>query len=324
MSLSSFGRPLLRNVSSVVLMVLMTLAADLLAQPEVYFPEVGALCVGLWVMDKRVWTVRRWQIPVLFTLAAAVGVGLASLPFYLPLKLLAAFLFVAVLMMLMRVSMLPALSACMLPVLMGTSSWVYPVAVSVLTSVLAVGQSAMERWGWRTPLPAGSVLSRPPSPWPQLLRWLLFSAILLPFAVLLQSLSHVPALAFCRLAMVPPLVVTLVEFGSSASGFRRRPVRTWLLIVLCAAMGTCCEGLLHLGAGLPQAAAVGADALLVLLFFAWRRRFFAPAMALSLVPMMVAAHFGPTAVAVYPLYVAVGAAYFIFMAKVCFPRGASL
>lgn len=318
-----------RRICTVALVVLMTLAAGVLEEPEVIFPEVGALCIGLWVLNKRVWKIKRWQIPVLFTVAAVVGILLAHLPIMLPLKLMAAFLFVALLMLLMNVSMSPAISACMLPVLMGTTSWVYPVTVLALSLILAYGQRAMELLGWRSVSDVSSsshtagwgfLLSEKRWRRRLLLRWFLLLAIFAPFAFGLYFLSGVSGFEACRLAMVPPLVVTLVEFSNSASGFRKRPVGTWLMIVACALIGTLCEGVLHQLWSIPQALTAALDAILVLLLFGLRGKYFAPAMALSLVPMIVTSYFDGGAVYVYPLYVALGAAYFIIMARLCFIR----
>ena len=36
--------------------------AEWTGEKEIIFPEMAALAVGLWVIDKRVWKVGRWQL----------------------------------------------------------------------------------------------------------------------------------------------------------------------------------------------------------------------------------------------------------------------
>ena len=37
-------------------------------EKEILFPEMTALIIGLLIIDKRVWNVKRWQIILLMTL----------------------------------------------------------------------------------------------------------------------------------------------------------------------------------------------------------------------------------------------------------------
>ena len=65
-----------RYIVTSFFIALMALVAELTGQKEVVFPEAGALCVGLWLMPKAVWNVRSWQVPVLLTAAALIGLGI--------------------------------------------------------------------------------------------------------------------------------------------------------------------------------------------------------------------------------------------------------
>lgn len=56
-----------RYVFSVFMVMLMVGIAEWTGEKEIIFPEMAALAVGLWVIDKRVWKVGRWQLIGLMT-----------------------------------------------------------------------------------------------------------------------------------------------------------------------------------------------------------------------------------------------------------------
>lgn len=287
-----------RYVAVVLFLGAMAAVAELTGQRETLFPEAGALCVGLWLMPKSVWNVRAWQIPFLLTLAALVGLAVnCFVPFGFALRFLLAFCGVALLLRVVRCNMYPVVSAAMLPVLIGTTSWVYPVSVLVLSILLALGR----RW-----LPQTTRVDYHPF---GLMHWVWLAAALGLFVaatMVVQRLGRQPRLVMVRFAMVPPLVVTMIEFANRRSGFRKRPCTIWVLLVVAAVVGTASEWVLHRLAGIPAVLGVALSTTVMLLFF---RRFkpFAPALAIVLVPLLL-----PYGVLMwFPLLVTVGAAYFI-------------
>ena len=56
------------------MVMLMVGIAEWTGEKEIIFPEMAALAVGLWVIDKRVWKVGRWQLIGLMTAGAVAGV----------------------------------------------------------------------------------------------------------------------------------------------------------------------------------------------------------------------------------------------------------
>ncbi len=296
-----------RNLAVVLLVAIMTVAAEAAGQQEIIFPEVGALCVGLLLMPKAVWNVRPWQVPVLLTAAALIGLAVNLwVPLAFEFRFALAFALVIAMLRLVRCNMFPVVSAAMLPVLIGTTSWIYPVAVlllSLLLILVRVWIPQTERPEYR---PAG------------FLHWaglaIALGVILAVYALARHLLPETwgDTLRFC---MVPPLVVTMIEFAHRKSGFRQRPWTIWGLIVTAAVVGTLCEWLLHRTLGVPMVVGAVLSTVIMLLLF---RRFkpFAPALAIVLVPMLL-----PDAVLPYfPLLAAIGGGYFIGVGMVCFSR----
>lgn len=115
-----------RYLFAVMLITAMTAAAELLGEQEVIFPEIAALAAGMWVVNKRGWHVSRKQVAGLMTLGAIAGICIVRFsPLPLPGNIAMAFLFAAGYMTLTGSTLVPLISACMLP-----SCWV-PTALSI-------------------------------------------------------------------------------------------------------------------------------------------------------------------------------------------------
>lgn len=300
-------RRLVRYAWTVVLVTAMVAVSELADQREVLFPEAAALGVGMWVVDKHVWRVRRWQVVVLMSTGATVGLCLAL---YSPLptaaNLAAAFLFAAACLTLTQTALVPLLSAVMLPVLLDAENWSYPLSVFVLTLVLSAGQLLMERIGLRRKIPYEAVPRRTGE---ALKRWGLLLLVVLVVAALPLRMGY----TYC---ILPPLVVTFVEFANSPSGFRKVPFTIFLLLAGAALLGFGLHALLHVVLGLP--AWVTCPVLLPALFalFEWRGRLFAPASAVALIPLLIPTSELPR----FPLQALVGAAVFVGAAHLLFSR----
>lgn len=284
------------NLSVALFLTLMVVVADVSGQSEVIFPEAAALCVGLWLMPKAVWNIRGWQIPLYLTTAASIGLTLNLwLPACFEIRFAFAFVLVMGLLRLVRCNMYPTVSAAMLPVLINTSSWLYPVCVLVISTLLALGRGWLrqeERPEYH-PFGGGQLV-------------LLTVAVCLPLVA--TYCAPIPTMRFLA---VPPLVVTMIEFANRRSGFRERPWTIWALIVAAAGLGTLTCLLLHHRWGLPLALGTFVTVSLMLLLF---RRFkpFAPALAIAIVPALLPCEALPW----FPLLTALGGGWFILAGMV--------
>ena len=133
-------RKLTRYLISLMMILIMVGLAEWTNEKEILFPEMTALIIGLLIIDKRVWNVKRWQIILLMTLGAVAGICIvrySPLPYVV--NLCAAFVFAGASLLISRATLIPLISACVLPVLLHTESIVYPIAVfSMSVSVVLV------------------------------------------------------------------------------------------------------------------------------------------------------------------------------------------
>ena len=296
---------LIRYIIGLIMIALMVGVSEYLGEKEIIFPEVAALILGLWIIDKKVWTISRPMIVLLMTACALFGICLVR---YSPLPLLAniaiSFTFTALCLFATRTTLIPIISASMLPVLLGTHSWVYPLSVFVMSFVLVAIQWILEKKGLRQVISLDSKKSpyrHSLGHWTKLLVGLICIAI-------------IPVYTGKMYLIVPPLVVTFVEFSSSSAGFRNRPVQVFFVLIVAAILGTFFRQTLYIGLGLSEASTVLLLFACLFLFMEIVDKPFAPAGAIALIPMIIPQQ----NVLLYPLQVAAGSAIFLFIAMFFF------
>jgi len=298
---------LIRYIFGLIMIGLMVGVSEWLGEKEIIFPEVAALILGLWIINKKVWSVSRPMVVLLMTVCALFGVLLVR---YSPLPVLAniaiSFMFTSLCLYVTRTTLIPIISASMLPVLLETHSWVYPLSVFSVSLILVCVQWVFEKKGLRLVTDFSSNNNH-------------FRHSLWHWMKLLVGLMLIAAYSVYADKMyiiVPPLVVTFVEFGSSSAGFRNRPVQIFFVIVVFAILGACSQYVLHNILGLSEVNTVLLLFASLFLFIEIVGEPFAPAFAIALIPMIIPQE----NVLLYPLQVAGGAALFLFVAMVFFLR----
>lgn len=73
----------IRYSVAAIAVLLMVGVAEWLGEKEVIFPELMALTIGAWIIDKRVWRVKWWQTVMLMSLGAVIGVCIVRYSFCL-------------------------------------------------------------------------------------------------------------------------------------------------------------------------------------------------------------------------------------------------
>ncbi len=292
------NKKIVKYLSALAMMVAMMALAEFTGETEIIFPEMAALTIGLWISNKHIWQVTDVQLVSLMTLAAIVGVLIVRYsPLPLVINITIAFVVAGIILTSQRSTLYPLVSALILPVLLHTTSWVYPLSVLAMTVILVVVKKIFEAKGIR------NKTDYTPSDRP------IKSAIVV-WAAMTCSLLSIAAIGYYSTyiyIIIPPLIVSFVEFVNTKAGFRNRPVLTVLLLSVCSLVGSVFQLVGHFYLGLPLA--VVATAILVVVFFA-------PAGAISLIPLLL-----PEEVLPYlPLEVFVGAVLFIAVAMIFFQK----
>lgn len=296
---------LIRYLFALLMIGLMVGISEWLGEKEILFPEMAALVLGLWVIDKKIWTVRRPMLVLLMTVCAVFGILLVRYsPFPMLINIAISFAFTSFCLSITRSTLIPITSAAMLPVLLGSDSLVYPISVFIMCVLVVSAQWLLERFSLRRVITFETKkghYKHSPKQWISLL-----------FALLL--IAMIPVSVGKLYFIVPPLVVMFIEFSSSSAGFRNRPLQVYLLMVVSATLGTIFQYYLHIGLGLPLVYTVLLLFTALFLLFELLDKPFAPACAIALVPMIIPQN----NLLSYPIQVAIGTGIFLFVAMVFF------
>lgn len=302
----SFQKRWLPILLAGLFVVAMVGASVLTGSPEVLFPEMTAILCGAWIQPKQAWNVNRPRMLALMTTGAVFGLvmNLAFPGIPLPLRAVIGYAFCALCMNVAGADMTPMLSAAILPMLLGTDSWAYPVSVFVLVALVEAGQVALEHVGLREPieyhpfrLPTKQALAS----------WARRLGVFALFAV--------PAYATGNLFLaVPPLLVAYTELTRPDFTLRLRPWRAWAVLALAGVIGTLArDAVALLGMPSPLVAAFAFAALVL----AWNglRTWMPPAGAVVLLAFLVPW----SSPWLYAAEVALGAAVWVAAALLLFP-----
>ena len=271
------GKKKIRYCSALAMIALMVGVAELTGEREIIFPEMAALTIGLWISDKHIWQVGNRQLILLMTLAAVAGVLIvrySPLPFIF--NIVAAFVIAGMILTTQRSTLYPLVSALILPVLLHTTSWVYPLSVLAMTTIIITVKYIFERNGIR------SRFEHTPSDQPIKSAFYIWTGMTVCI-LLIAAIGYYSTYIYI---IIPPLIVSFVEFVG------------------------------HFYLGLPLAVIAFSILIAVFGLFEWLGKFFAPAGAISLIPLLL-----PEEVLPYlPLEVFVGAVFFIAIAMIFFQK----
>jgi hypothetical protein len=305
-----------RQPAAILLVVAMVAAAGYAHEKEIIFPEIAALVFGAWVMKESPWQGKDRHLWLSPSLAALTGVVLQRLIPALPyISITAAFILVALQMKLMRSSVLPSLSAALLPILLHCDSWYYPLYVCILTGIIVVGRNAFDHFSgeantFDTVAPESGNLTHKEH-FEELLHW----------GKLLAAVSIVAAFAITyhwMFVIAPPLIVAFVELSKPNGTMRQKSGPIFVLLVLAAFSGVFWlyvgNHLLHWPVWISTALIISS----VYLFFHMLRLSFPPAAAIALLPIIIPAK----RLLSYPGHVAIGSAAFILLSLSWFKQPA--
>lgn len=288
-----------------VFVVLMCVAASAIGCDELLFPETCAILCGAWMQPRQAWNVDRPRMFVLMASGAVFGLLLNLLvPGPVWGRAVVGYAFAAAMMCALGADMTPMLSAVILPVLLGTRSWVYPAAVVAIVALIEGGQVLLERTGLREPV-AYRVYRQTPRV--ALREW---GGRLGVFAVL-SAPAYFTGNPFFA---VPPLLVAYTELTRPDMTLRLRPVRAWAILALAGLIGGMGRNVVEL-AGLPLPLVVGVCFVLLVLAWDGLRVWLPPAGAAMLLAFLVPYGGFWT----YAAEVAIGSAVWVAAAVCLFP-----
>lgn len=295
---------LIRSSAAVAVVTLMVMLSELLGEREILFPETAAIALGAVASEKMPWRITPVRMMVLMTAGGFAGFLISvylGIPLYF--KIIAAFVLCCIVLYFSGSTMLPMISAAVLPVLTGAESILYPLSVIILTAMILLVQFVFVKTGLKS---ADNCICRRGKAKPFFLHYAYLCAVLMVIAGAAVGSGKIFIIA-------PPLIVAFAELSEKQSPARKSPVLIFLCVTACALIGTASRLLICNTSGLPLTAGAFAAAAfsVALLFFLGKP--FPPAAALSILPFILPQQ----ELYAYPFEIAAGMAVFTAAAMFC-------
>jgi hypothetical protein len=242
------GSRLLIELIVVGFMALIALAAHLTGMAVVLFPELAALSHDVLLRPDGEWASQPAQLILAPAITAAFGLFCTR---HLPYSVWSILLIVIVSLVvirLLRCSMSPAISAGVLPLILNEHSWLYPVAILLDLSLLALILLLRKKYA---PLPSGQFVHKTRHSQildaleaaPQNRFWLV---VLLGFVLVVGAAAQFTGLRFL---LFPPLIVMGYELlgHPEVPGWMKQPALLPFVCLITAGIGLTAEHMLHPG-----------------------------------------------------------------------------
>lgn len=303
--MKQFIKNIIPYISTLLLVGLMVGIAELLNEKEIIFPEITALAVGYMVAQKRSWKVNGKRMLLLITICATVGVlivrysGLALFP-----QMIIAFSFAQILFMFSGTTFAPFVSAIVLPVMMQTKSFIYPISAVVLTILVIGFHQLFLKMKIREDEEYIPVMLNSKD-----------DIIDTALRIVCVAIVGFVAIYFnYKFIIAPPLLVAFTEFSRPRNKVRNKPIKTVLVITGCALVGSLSRYLLTIKLELPLTVSALIATLIMLLILTYTKMYMPPVGAITILSMMIP----EISVITYPLQIFVGSVVIIILSRVFF------
>lgn len=200
----------------------------------------------------------------------------------------------------------PLISAIVLPVMMQTTSFVYPLAAFLLTVAVILFRKIFESTGIKEKEPYEPVT-------------LNFRADIIDAVIRVICVSVIGYIAFSldfRFAVAPPLLVVFTEFSRPNNKARLKPIKPVLVLTSCAFVGVLARYIINIRSGLPLtiAALTATAIMLMILYFA--KVYMPPVGAITILSMIIP----QASLLTYPLQIFAGSAVTVILSRLLFMR----
>lgn len=292
-------------ITTLLLVGLMVGVAELLNEKEIIFPEITALAVGYMVAQKRSWKVNGKRMLLLITICATVGVLIVrySRLTLFP-QMIIAFSFAQILFMFSGTTFAPFVSAIVLPVMMQTKSFIYPISAVVLTILVIGFHQLFLKMKIREDEEYIPVMLNSKD-----------DIIDTALRIVCVAIVGFVAIYFnYKFIIAPPLLVAFTEFSRPRNKVRNKPIKTVLVITGCALVGSLSRYLLTIKLELPLTVSALIATLVMLLILTYTKMYMPPVGAITILSMMIP----QSSVITYPLQIFVGSVVIILLSRVFF------
>ncbi len=294
-----------RYLFGITMAFVMVFVAEVSHETEIIFPEICALTIGAWISEQQPWKTNKRRIFILMSLAALFGmlvVRFCVLPLIFQVCL--CFAFTGFILTLFKTNFVPIISACILPVYLSTSSWIYPISVSLMSLIIIFAQWLMEKYHFR---PVNNFVPCEFDIKSQLIKW---SKLLIFFCLI----ALIPFKTHQIYFLAPPLIVMFTELSNPKSPARTKPLYIVGLMAFASFIGCTLRLVLNEFLGLPLFICTALACIILFYTLDKLKIYFPPAGAILLIPMIL----DKSLLIRFPFEVLIGAAILSFCAIILF------
>lgn len=286
-----------------LLLCIMVFVAEITGEREFIFPEAAALALGMWVKPKKPWNVSNKMMIFVMTLSAICGVLIVRyIPGNLMLKCAIGIVCTCAILAISGTTLVPLISACILPIFLNTSSWLYPCCVFVLVTVIVLIRIVLEKKGIREKSDEAEKIDFKD----RIFYWIK-TIIMLEIVCLPATVLNKPYLA------APPIIVMATEMFMPESKLRTRSLNVWTVMILSATIGTAFR-LLNILWSVPLTICVLLAVVLDFIFLKKADLMLPPAAAACVLAMLI----NGDAIWQYPVLLGIGAAFMIICIHIAY------
>lgn len=295
----------LNDIMTIFVIAIMVGASEVLGEKEIIFPEITAIAIGLFIAPHRSWQVNKARILILISICSVLGLMISLfVPLPLWLKMSIAFIICQFIFIFSKTSFAPMISAAILPVMLGTKSIIYPVAAITLTALILLCSFLLEKLKFK------ENETYIPQPLPEKKDY--YDLIL---RALVAGICIALAINFnFDFAVAPPVLVAFTEFTRRNCKARQKPIKTVLLILLCAFVGTVCRYFCTVQLRLPLTFSAVTATIIMLAILHLFKMYLPPAGALTTLAMLIPQE----KLFLYPIEILAGVSVFMGLALLIF------
>ncbi len=291
----------IRGLIVLILITFMVGLSELMGESEIIFPEIAALAIGALFAPVQPWKVSKPKLVILIAIHSMIGVSIVKfLPINIIFKVLIGVAVSLISLIISKSTFAPLLSATVLPIIMNTTSLIYPISATLFALIIVLIQAVFEATKLQ---PKNINLKKNYKLKDELI------TDLQRFVVI--AVMSVPVLLFdFRFAIAPPLIVAFVELTSPKNKLIKTPLKAWVVMSVLALTGSMSRVIFSEWFSLPLWVSTMVATLILLIAVKGFKVYFPPIGAITILPMIVSAD----ALIVYPLEVAFGFGLFVDIA----------
>lgn len=267
-----------RYLFGILMAISIVWLAELSGEKEIIFPEICALTIGAWISEQQPWRVNKRRIFILMTLAALFGVLIVKFcPFPLIIQVCLSFAFCGFILTLCKSNFIPIISACILPVYLKTTSYIYPLAVMIMALIIIFAQWIMEKNHLK---PINKFTPCDFNLKTQTIKWLKLLAVFSLIALIPFKTHQIYFLA-------PPLIVMFSELSNPKSPARKKPLYIIALMTFSAFVGSSIRLFFNIYLNYPLSICTAISCIILFITLNKIKINFPPAGAILLIPMIL-------------------------------------